>query len=163
MRNVTFGVKGNPKRLITRALSTPVSREQFTTKATSTSEDDLLRAELDYISKAKEAAEDDTTEIPSAEHISRIRGALDDPNEADPDDNYLFGLALSGGGIRSATFSLGVLQRLARAGLLKEVDYLSTVLRRRLHRRSSELLVEQPQRLTWPFRSECGRFSLRCR
>ncbi len=37
------------------------------------------------------------------------------------------GLALSGGGIRSATFSLGVLQGLARLKLLKNVDYLSTV------------------------------------
>lgn len=39
----------------------------------------------------------------------------------------LVGLALSGGGIRSATFSLGVLQRLAKEGCLKHVDYLSTV------------------------------------
>ena len=39
----------------------------------------------------------------------------------------LTGLALSGGGIRSATFALGVLQRLARADLLKRFDYLSTV------------------------------------
>ncbi len=37
------------------------------------------------------------------------------------------GLALSGGGIRSATFSLGVLQALARSGLLRYVDFLSTV------------------------------------
>ncbi|AXS42543.1 hypothetical protein D1F64_09840 [Breoghania sp. L-A4] len=36
-------------------------------------------------------------------------------------------MALSGGGIRSAVFSLGVLQRLARAGILRHVDYLSTV------------------------------------
>jgi len=39
----------------------------------------------------------------------------------------LFGLAFSGGGIRSATFNLGVLQRLARHKLLSHVDYLSTV------------------------------------
>jgi len=37
------------------------------------------------------------------------------------------GLALSGGGIRSATFNLGVLQALAQAGVLKDIDYLSTV------------------------------------
>jgi hypothetical protein len=37
------------------------------------------------------------------------------------------GLALSGGGIRSATFSLGVLTVLARKGILSQVDYLSTV------------------------------------
>lgn len=37
------------------------------------------------------------------------------------------GLALSGGGIRSATFGLGVLQALAARGLLSRFDYLSTV------------------------------------
>jgi hypothetical protein len=37
------------------------------------------------------------------------------------------GLALSGGGIRAATFSLGVLQALANAGKLSAFDYLSTV------------------------------------
>lgn len=39
----------------------------------------------------------------------------------------LAGLALSGGGIRSATFNLGVLQALADLGLLSKFDYLSTV------------------------------------
>jgi hypothetical protein len=37
------------------------------------------------------------------------------------------GLALSGGGIRSATFNLGVLQAFAQAGRLKDIDFLSTV------------------------------------
>jgi predicted acylesterase/phospholipase RssA len=37
------------------------------------------------------------------------------------------GLAFSGGGIRSATFNLGILQGLARDGLLPCFDYLSTV------------------------------------
>lgn len=37
------------------------------------------------------------------------------------------GLAISGGGIRSATFALGVTQVLARQGVLKDVDVLSTV------------------------------------
>lgn len=36
-------------------------------------------------------------------------------------------LCLSGGGIRSATFGLGILQGLARCGLLSKFDYLSTV------------------------------------
>ena len=39
----------------------------------------------------------------------------------------LVGLALSGGGVRSATFGLGVLQALAGQGLLRHLDYLSTV------------------------------------
>lgn len=46
-------------------------------------------------------------------------------NEGVPRD--LIGLALSGGGIRSATFSLGVMQALSRSGFLNKVDYLSTV------------------------------------
>ncbi len=37
------------------------------------------------------------------------------------------GLAVSGGGIRSATFGLGVMQELRSQGLLNQVDYLSTV------------------------------------
>ncbi|MEN3278031.1 MAG: hypothetical protein V7631_3821 [Massilia sp.] len=39
----------------------------------------------------------------------------------------LAGLALSGGGVRSATFNLGVLQALAEQRLLRDFDYLSTV------------------------------------
>lgn len=37
------------------------------------------------------------------------------------------GLAVSGGGIRSATFALGVVETLARKGILRDVDFLSTV------------------------------------
>lgn len=39
----------------------------------------------------------------------------------------LIGLALSGGGVRSAAFALGVLQGLHRYGVLPFIDYLSTV------------------------------------
>ena len=50
---------------------------------------------------------------------------------ADVEGNVLppdaVGVALSGGGIRSATFCLGVFQALARHGLLRHVDFLSTV------------------------------------
>ncbi|MCA9661008.1 MAG: patatin-like phospholipase family protein, partial [Myxococcales bacterium] len=50
------------------------------------------------------------------------------PENRDPapaDD--LIGLCFSGGGIRSASFSLGILRGLHRWGLLRTVDYLSTV------------------------------------
>lgn len=40
---------------------------------------------------------------------------------------HTFGLAFSGGGIRSATFCLGFIQSLVGRGLLGKVDYLSTV------------------------------------
>jgi predicted acylesterase/phospholipase RssA len=39
----------------------------------------------------------------------------------------LAGLALSGGGIRSASFCLGALQALDKVGVLENIDYLSTV------------------------------------
>ncbi|HEY4146889.1 patatin-like phospholipase family protein [Pinirhizobacter sp.] len=44
-----------------------------------------------------------------------------------PDDAPRIGLALSGGGIRSATFCLGLLRALAKNRVLHRFDYLSTV------------------------------------
>jgi hypothetical protein len=41
--------------------------------------------------------------------------------------NNLAGLALSGGGIRSASFNLGMVQALDKHGVFAQVDYLSTV------------------------------------
>lgn len=41
--------------------------------------------------------------------------------------NELVGLACSGGGIRSASFSLGVIQKLISEGEFRKIDYLSTV------------------------------------
>ncbi|MBC7821667.1 MAG: hypothetical protein IAG10_32680 [Planctomycetaceae bacterium] len=41
--------------------------------------------------------------------------------------NNLAGLAISGGGLRSATFALGVVQGLAEKNMLGQFDYLSTV------------------------------------
>lgn len=42
-------------------------------------------------------------------------------------DRELTGVCFSGGGIRSATFNLGVLQGIAQLGLLPHIDYLSSV------------------------------------
>jgi hypothetical protein len=42
-------------------------------------------------------------------------------------DDPLVGLAFSGGGIRSATFGLGVLQSLRALGVFRHIDYISTV------------------------------------
>src|SRR5215207_9247460 len=53
-------------------------------------------------------------------HIAARRGV-------DPEADDFVGLALSGGGIRSATFALGVLETLKASGLLKKVDFVSTV------------------------------------
>ncbi len=49
-----------------------------------------------------------------------------DPYEAAREKN-LSGICLSGGGIRSATFNLGVLQGLSDLRMLRQFDYLSTV------------------------------------
>lgn len=57
----------------------------------------------------------------------RARRAHNGTEAADDGNAPLIGLALSGGGIRSATFCLGLLRGLAQRGLLKRFDYLSTV------------------------------------
>lgn len=55
--------------------------------------------------------------------LGRLYGEL----HKEPDDQARTALCISGGGIRSATFALGVMQGLASRGLLKKFDYLSTV------------------------------------
>jgi hypothetical protein len=66
--------------------------------------DDVFEAEL--------------TEVHTAGNLRGCRAA---------DRNVLLGLSLSGGGIRSATFNLGILQALAELKILRGFDYLSTV------------------------------------
>lgn len=44
-----------------------------------------------------------------------------------PEQENWFGIAMSGGGIRSATINLGFLQTLNKFGLLQKADYMSTV------------------------------------
>jgi Patatin-like phospholipase len=56
----------------------------------------------------------------------RVRSGITLGAPASPPDD-LAGIALSGGGIRSATFALGVMQALAHHDLLRRFDYLSTV------------------------------------
>jgi hypothetical protein len=68
---------------------------------------------------------DDDVRPQELAHIerSRVEAALPPVGPAQP----LAALALSGGGIRSATFNLGLIQALAEAGKLRRFDYLSTV------------------------------------
>src|SRR5262245_43088496 len=72
---------------------------------------------------AAQAARDNTSSDPPEERDP----AAADPgaSERPPDD--VTGVALSGGGIRGATFCLGVFQALARRRLVGRIDYLSTV------------------------------------
>jgi hypothetical protein len=66
--------------------------------------EEVLDAEIDYLLRHR--------------HASKARGDV---------ATHLVGLALSGGGIRSATTCLGVLQALSKMQILPLVDYLSTV------------------------------------
>ena len=66
------------------------------------------------------------------EELQVVRGITEVPGSEDAlhklaAEQKLGALCLSGGGVRSAAFCLGVLQSLARARLLAQFDYLSTV------------------------------------
>ena len=80
-------------------------------------------------SVSKSSARDPFANLPAHEREAiRERRRLANAATASTDPAATtVGLALSGGGIRSATFSLGVLRGLASNRLLPRVDYLSTV------------------------------------
>lgn len=59
--------------------------------------------------------------------VLRVQPANEDNVNKRAHEATLAGLAFSGGGVRSATFNLGILQALAQNRLLREFDYLSTV------------------------------------
>ncbi len=80
--------------------------------------------------RQKARPDDDDSAYPRRlQHLERA--AIGKRREAaglDPADPQLsIGLACSGGGIRSATFCLGVFQALARSNFLRRIDFLSTV------------------------------------
>lgn len=64
--------------------------------------------------------------IDTAEMLKNERRAVEALREKETDGPWL-GLALSGGGIRSASFAMGVMQGLHVQGVMKNFDYLSTV------------------------------------
>jgi hypothetical protein len=73
---------------------------------------EIVDAELEVIRARRKSVYGDATA--SNEHSSDI-------------GKNLCGLSISGGGIRSSTFSIGVIQSLAKHGLFKGIDYISTV------------------------------------
>ena len=66
-----------------------------------------------------------TGELTPEQRLSRVYDEIH-KRAKDPEKSRT-ALCVSGGGIRSATFALGVIQGLASAGVLKKFDYLSTV------------------------------------
>ena len=81
----------------------------------------LLRKERDWIDGVDRTATDQADKLT----VSKPGAAGEPWVEFTSRDR--FGIALSGGGIRSATFNLGLLQAFERHGILREADYLSTV------------------------------------
>jgi hypothetical protein len=80
---------------------------------------DILAEELDG-----QLRKDETQALSVAEKQPRLRDVYDRIQAEQPERSAL---CLSGGGIRSAIFGLGVLQGLARKNVLGKFDFLSTV------------------------------------
>lgn len=91
--------------------------------------DKVLKAESDHIEERRKyigLTEADREKF--CEKIEKLHEKFKKPSENKwKFHNGKIGLAFSGGGIRSATFNLGVLQALARKNILRFCDYLSTV------------------------------------
>lgn len=80
-------------------------------------------------SKVREAEHAEIDKRRKAEGRDPVKVVSRNRNDAS-DDSAIYdtvGLALSGGGIRSAAFCMGALQALQVAGLVKYIDYMSTV------------------------------------
>lgn len=75
---------------------------------------------------ASKRASDNATEW-MQEELDALRMRRREAGRPDTSSEPTVGLALSGGGIRSATFCLGLVRGLAHNGLLPRIDYLSTV------------------------------------
>lgn len=88
---------------------------------------------MEVASRDQQASVEDSTSLAPWEEqvvqdeLPAIRARRAAGGCAVPADAGLTGLALSGGGIRSATFGLGVLEGLKESGLLGKFDYLSSV------------------------------------
>jgi hypothetical protein len=91
---------------------------------------ELLALAVNY-SPSKWLLEQEQPFLRERRRLCRIHTETPESGERDPyvwaATNRVRGACLSGGGIRSATFNLGILQGLARLGHLNEFDYLSSV------------------------------------
>ena len=88
------------------------------------------RVSLPWGAPPRSFAEVFAAELALIEQRRKAGGFTPERYPLDADNAFrhgLVGLALSGGGIRSASVNLGVLQALGKRGVLRHVDYLSTV------------------------------------
>jgi hypothetical protein len=135
---VSLGVYDGPcDRCYNEELHAPVNKFQLANKLTP-SEVGCDQATFDEISNQAgftfhEAFQAELASMPAC----GSRAGVDLPEAGRADFNSrvirnahkrpLAGLAFSGGGIRSATFNLGILEALAQTRMLHKFDYLSTV------------------------------------
>ncbi len=94
---------------------------------------DVLATEKEYIDQRRQEASLNKEEIASfVKKVVALRGESKGKNKEAShfkwdSENDTIGLSISGGGIRSATFHLGLLQGLAKLNIFKYFDYFSTV------------------------------------
>jgi hypothetical protein len=118
-------------------LSNPRLQQRLSVKSYYTPSKWLLEQEMEARNTwcAGRPGEVAVAALPNAKHAGK-HGSKTLSREGDKGDvfrvvakeeNRLVGVCSSGGGIRSATFNLGVLQAFAQLGLLPHIDYLSSV------------------------------------
>ncbi|TWU04296.1 patatin-like phospholipase family protein [Stieleria varia] len=66
-------------------------------------------------------------EIAKRRREANVYADKNSPTESHAPESDLVGLALSGGGVRSASFNLGFIQSLYENGVLRHIDYMATV------------------------------------
>ncbi|MEO9599307.1 patatin-like phospholipase family protein [Parasphingorhabdus sp.] len=80
----------------------------------------VIEAEREYIEERRKSQ-------PWHRFYNRDKAEADESPEVDEQEPRYLGLAISGGGIRSAAFAIGAMQKLHRADILPQFDYMSTV------------------------------------
>jgi hypothetical protein len=103
------------KKLFPADLQDPELQQGLAYQMKYTPSEWLLEQEKDYVIQRRTRHNSEFTDVQDPDIYDWAR------------KNQVTGLCFSGGGIRSATFNLGVLQALASKDCLKEFDYLSSV------------------------------------
>jgi Patatin-like phospholipase len=125
--NDSLNVKQLPEALLADDAQLVVAMEKASAPL---SFEQVFTAELGEILKNRDRREREQCVARAGKPASALpafTAAANDPFEKAKQMDGLTALAFSGGGIRSATFNLGILQGLAQKNLIKKFDYLSTV------------------------------------